>query len=182
MRFSCFPEEKTLTPVQCCARWPERKGVCLAFRSRKNYTVAENRPGLSFPCFPFSPRIFCVRIYFFTGESSAVFLYCCYFCLFLLCFFVLFAAFAALIMPVCWCLLLPSIISWPLCFPSVFFLSLYFFLEHLAWHLIFLFCCCVSWLVVSVLPPGFFLAFCFAFFARLAHKGIALTYLILAVY
>lgn len=73
VRFSCFPEEKTLTPVQCCVRWPECKGICLAFRSRKNYTVATNQSGLLFPCFPSSPRVFCVRIYFFTGENSVVF-------------------------------------------------------------------------------------------------------------
>ena len=131
MRFSCFPEEKTLTPVQCCARWPERKGVCLVFRSRKNYAESKSRSGLLFPCFPSSPRVFYTRIYFFTGESSAVFFCRCYFCLFLLCFFVLFAAFAALIMPVCWCLLLASAIPWPSPFPPVFFLSFNIFFNNI---------------------------------------------------
>ena len=75
MRFSCFPEEKTLTPVQCCVRWPECKGVCLAFRSRKNYTVAKNRSGLLFPFFPSSPRVFCARIYFLRAKI-VLFFFC----------------------------------------------------------------------------------------------------------
>ena len=131
MRFSCFPEEKTLAPVRSWSRWPEHKGVCLAFRLCKNYVEPKNRSGLLFPCFPSFPRVFCVSIYFFTGESSAVFFCCCYFCLFMLCFFVLFAAFTALIMPVCWCLVLVYIIFWSLCFPPVFFLSFNIFFGNI---------------------------------------------------
>ena len=182
MRFSCFPEEKTLTPVHSWSRWPECKDVCLVFRSRKNCVESKSRSGLLFLCFPSSPRVFCTRIYFFTDKSSAVFFCCCYFWLFLLCFFVLFATSAALIMAVCWCLVLVSMIPWFLCFPPVFFLPLCFFLEHFTWYLIFLFCCCVSCLVVPVLLPGFFPAFCVAFFARLGHKCIALMYFSFVVY
>ena len=62
------------------------------------------------------------------------------------------------------------------------FLALMFFLDHFTSYLIFLFCCCVSCLVVPVLLPGFFPAFSVAFFARLAHKCIALMFFILVVY
>ena len=83
MRFSCFPEEKTLTPVHSWSRWPECKDACLVFRSRKNYVESKSQSGLLFPCFPSSPRVFCTRIYFFTDKSSVVFFCCCYFWLFL---------------------------------------------------------------------------------------------------
>ena len=112
------------------------------FRSRKNYTVATNQSGLLFPCFPSSPRVFCVRIYFFTGENSDVFFFAC-------CFWLTFGfgPFPAEIMLLCLRLLLESIIPWfspsPLYFscPFIFFYNINLFTGFAVLLLCFLLCC-----------------------------------------
>ena len=139
MRFSCFPEEKTLTPVQCCVRWPECKGVCLAFRSRKNYTVAKNRSGLLFPFFPSSPRVFCARIYFLRAKIVLFFFACCFLLAFGLCLFVRFGPFPAAIMLLCLRLLLASIIPWSSPSPLYFSCPFIFFFAILTCLLVLLF-------------------------------------------
>ena len=143
--FLFFLQENDVATCYAWERWPQRKGVCLALWSRKNYALFVNSTGLLLLLCLFFFCAFCCFTCFVWYKSSVVFFACCCLWQFWLCLFVRFGAFPAPISPSCLSLLLAIIILWVLPFCPVFFLFYFnFFHGNKRCLLLLQFCCCVS--------------------------------------
>ena len=127
MRFSVFSPRENVATCYDWERWPQRKGVCLALRPRKNYALFVNSTGFLLPLCLFFFCAFCCSTCFVSCKSSVAFFVCCYSLPFWLCLFVRVGAFPAPNYADVFGLTASKHYSLNLAFPPLFFLFVLFF-------------------------------------------------------